>query len=196
MFNGIIQNIKNNLFDAIYYLKRNLWVAISYVATFLLGIILGIIFSNASTLIFFNNSINWFIDLFYMGNFFGALWRFLLTLVVFSVIFILLSQNKFTFWLGYLLILIRGIAFLCSVKVLLSTFSIIAILFVILIFSLQQLALLLVIAIISSYYYCNNICIKHNSKDFIIFLAFLCVILALAECILIFVILKPILLSC
>ena len=99
MFNGIIQNIKNNLFDAIYYLKRNLWVAISYVATFLLGIILGIIFSNASTLIFFNNSINWFIDLFYMGNFFGALWRFLLTLVVFSVIFILLSQNKFTFWL-------------------------------------------------------------------------------------------------
>jgi len=196
MFNGIIQNIKNNLFDAIYYLKRNLWVAISYVATFLLGIILGIIFSNASTLIFFNNSINWFIDLFYMGNFFGALWRFLLTLVVFSVIFILLSQNKFTFWLGYLLILIRGIAFLCSVKVLLATFSIIAILFVLLIFSLQQLALLLVIAIISSYYYCNNICIKDNSKDFIIFLALLCVVLALAECILIFVILKPILLSC
>lgn len=196
MFKAIIQNIKDNLFDALYNLKRNWWVAISYVATFILGIIFGVVFSNANTLILFVNSVNWFIDIFYLGSFFGALWRFLLTLTIFSIIFILLSQNKITFGLGYLLILIRGIAFACSVKVLLDTFSFVAIIFIILIFSLQQLSLLLLISIISTYYFCNNTSIKYDCKSFIIFIALLAVVFTLINCICIFVILKPILFAC
>lgn len=194
MLTNILRNFQDCLYDSLYNIKKNLWVAISYFATFLLGVILGIFFSDTGGLSFFHSSVNWFFDLFYIGTLFGALWRFLLTFTVFAALFLLFSQNRWLFCIGYIVILIRGFAFICSMKMLISVFSVLAIIFMLFAFLIQQMALLFLISLISSYYYCNNISIRCNINGFLLFLAVLCVLFAIIQCLLIFVILKPILL--
>lgn len=193
MLSNIFNTFHDCLCDTLYCVKKNLWVAISYLAAFLIGVLLGLFFSGGADALFFGGVVNWFADLFYLGTFFGAFFRFLLTLLAFSAVFMLLSQNKFLFFLGYLCLIIRGYAFVCAAKLLVETFLIVALIFVILVFLAQQAAFIYQLTAITSYYYCNNISIKDNCRVIIPFFVLQCVVFALAQCILIFVILMPLL---
>ena len=124
---------------------------------------------------------------------FRCFFRFLLTLLVFSALFMLLSQNRYTFFIGYLCLIIRGYAFVCAAKLLVESFFLVALIFVILAFLLQQIALIYQLSAISSYYFCNNISLKTDFCVLAVFFLLQCVVFALAECLIIFVFIMPLL---
>lgn len=179
--------------DTLRCVRKNFWVAVSYLAAFLLGVLLGLFFFGNDGSLFFGGTVTWFIDLFYIGSFFGAFFRFLLTLLVFSALFMLLSQNRYTFFIGYLCLIIRGYAFVCAAKLLVESFFLVALIFVVLAFLLQQIALIYQLSAISSYYFCNNISLKTDFCVLAVFFLLQCVVFALAECLIIFVFIMPLL---